>query len=77
MERTGLAISSTAAVVDIRTRGLRVGLFRAAWRVESVPAVAGSVIVFERVEPDSGSFGKGHKEGPTEVNIRSWISSGM
>ena len=51
-------ISSTAATDDVRTRRLRVGFFLAAWRIESVPEIAGSISVLETVEPD-GSFGNG------------------
>ena len=56
-------ISSTAATEDVRTRRLRVGFFLAAWRIESVPEIAGSISVFERAEPDDGSFGNGCKDG--------------
>ena len=56
-------MSKTAPVVDVRTRRLRVGFFRAAWRMESVPVMAGSIIVFETVESDNGSFGSGYKSG--------------
>ena len=52
-------MSSKAAVEDVNTRRLRVGLFRAACRIESVPEIAGSIIVFENVEPADGSFGNG------------------
>ena len=51
-------ISSTAPTEEVRTRRLRAGFFRAAWRIESVPEIAGSISVFETVEPD-GSVGNG------------------
>ena len=38
-------------------------LFRAAWRMERVPEIAGSMIVFERADPDDGSSGNGCREG--------------
>ena len=53
--------SSTAVTEDVKTRRLRVGFFLAAWRIETVPETAGSISVFERVEPDDGSFGNGCK----------------
>ena len=46
-------------VEDVKTRRLRVGLLRAAWRMESVPAMAGSIIAFEGGKPDNGSVGRG------------------
>ena len=52
-------ISSTAVTEDVRTRRLRVGFFLAAWRIESVPEIAGSIKVLEMVEPDDASFGNG------------------
>ena len=42
-------------------RRLRVGFFRAAWRMERVPKIAGSITVLERVEP-GGSFGNGCRD---------------
>ena len=53
-------ISSTAVTEDVRTRRLRVGFFLAAWRIETVPEIAGSIKVLEIVEPsDDASFGNG------------------
>ena len=50
---------STAATEDVRTRRLRAAFFREAWRMESVPAMAGSIRVLVRVEPAKGAFGSG------------------
>jgi len=46
----------------VRTRRLRVGFFRAAWRIENAPEMMGPTRVLDRVEPDDGSFGKGCKQ---------------
>jgi len=52
---------STAEKEEVRTSRLRVRFFRAAWRMESVPVMAGSMIDFEGVEPDEASFGSGYE----------------
>jgi len=50
----GFMISSIAATEDVRTRRFLFS-FRAAWRMESVPEIVGSIRVLERVEAD-GAF---------------------